>query len=165
MRLLKTQVNVVTQTGRKERAGMSVGDGSSVSQWLQCGMREAGAVQPLGEPSCGTGNSCLHFQEQHLSIPGCAWSSPSTATPLQHPSASMELPWSTPQSPAGKPLPPGQEITSVLVWHLGTQFIRREMRGFVSSFKEKTPSQIILAPCTSRVVSLLCIIPSSPRCS
>lgn len=147
---------------------MSVRDGSSVSQWLQCGMREAGGVQPLGEPSCpscGTGNSHLHVQEQDLSVPWRVWGSPSTAAPLQHPSASMELPWSTPRSPAGKPLPGGQEITSVLVWHPGAQFIQRERHGFVSSFKGKTPSQVILAPCASRVVSLLCTIPSSPCCS
>lgn len=87
------------------------------------------------------------------------------AQPLQHPSASTELPWSTPWSPAGKPLPGGQEVTSVLVWHPGAQSIQREMYGFVSSFKGKPPSQVILAPCTSRVVSLLCIIPFSPCCS
>lgn len=81
------QVNVVTQTSRKERAGMSFGDGSSVSQWLQGGMREAGAVQPLGEPSwpsCGTGNSHLRFQEQHLRVPG--------TLPAQPPHSSTRVP-------------------------------------------------------------------------
>lgn len=77
----------------------------------------------------------------------------------------MELPWSTPGSPAGKSFLGGQGITPVLVWHPGAQFIQREMHGFVSSFKGKTPSQAILAPCTSHVLSLLCIIPSSPCCS
>lgn len=62
-------------------------------------------------------------------------------------------------------LPGGQEVTSVLVWHPEARFTRREMHGFVSSSKGKTPSQVKLAPCTIRVVSLLCTIPSSPCCS
>lgn len=123
-------------------------------------------MQPLGEPSCpscGTGNSHLCPRSNisgFLGVPG--------ALPAQPPHSSTRVPpWNCLEHSmiTSWDLPTGQEITSVLVWHAGAQFIQREMHGFVSSFKGKTPSQIKLAPCTSRVVSLLCTIPSSPCCS
>lgn len=69
---------------------MRVGDRSSVSQWLQGGMKEAGAVQPLGEPSCpscGTGNSHLRSRSNIsglLGVPG--------ALPAQPPHSSTRVP-------------------------------------------------------------------------
>lgn len=111
----------------------------------------------------------LWHREQSPPFPGaapqgswCAWSSPSTATPTPEclhgtPSErSMITSWGTPPRRAGDHLCPG-------VAPRGT--VHPKGNAWICVKFQRKNTQVILAPCTSRVVPLLCIIPSSPCCS
>lgn len=74
-------------------------------------------------------------------------------TPLEH---SMITSWETPPRRAGDHLCPG-------VAPRGT--VHPKGNAWICVKFQRKNTQVILAPCTSHVVPLLCIIPSSPCCS